>query len=86
MIAEIVYLLCAATALLCAVLLFRGYKRSKARLLFWSGACFVLLTLDNLFLFYDVVVVPDVNLMLWRSPMALIGVGLLLYGLIWEKA
>jgi cytochrome bd-type quinol oxidase subunit 2 len=86
MIAEIVYLLCAATALLCAVLLLRGYSRSKARLLFWSGLCFVLLVFDNLFLFYDVVIVPDVNLTMWRAPTALIGVGVLLYGLIWEKA
>lgn len=84
--AEIVYLLCAATALLCAVLLFRGYSRSKARLLLWSGLCFALLALDSLFLFFDLIVVPDLNLTLWRTPTALIGVSLLLYGLIWEKA
>lgn len=82
--AQVVYLLCAVTALLCCVLLLRGYRQSKARLLLWSGLCFALLTLDNVFLFYDLIVVPTSDLTLWRTPAALIGTGLLLYGLIWE--
>lgn len=82
--AQVVYLLCAVTALLCCVLLLRGYRQSKARLLLWSGLCFALLTLDNVFLFYDLIVVPTSDLTLWRTPTALIGTGLLLYGLIWE--
>jgi len=82
--AKIVYLLCSATALACSILLLRGFLSSKVRLLLWSGLCFAFLFLDNIFLFYDQIVVPDVNLALWRSPAALIGVSLLVYGLVWE--
>jgi len=80
----LVYLLCAATAALCALLLLRGYRRNRARLLLWSGACFVLLTFDNLLLFADRSMVPQINMAPWRSLTALVAVGVLLYGLIWE--
>jgi hypothetical protein len=82
---EVVYLLCAATCLLCAVLLFRGYARSKVRLLFWSGLCFLGLMLDNIVLYVDVVVVPDVDLIIWRKVPGLVATMLLLFGLIWES-
>jgi hypothetical protein len=66
------------------VLLLRGYAKSRARLLFWSGLCFAGLTLNNIFLVIDVRVVPDIDLSLWRTIPALIGVSLLVYGLVWE--
>jgi hypothetical protein len=69
----VVYLLCAATCLLCAILLFRGHARTGVRLLFWSGLCFVGLMLDNLMLYIDVIVV------------GLIAIMLLLFGLVWES-
>jgi hypothetical protein len=81
----VVYLLCAATSLLCAILLFRGYARTGVRLLFWSGLCFSCLMLDNLMLYIDVVVVPDVSLVVWRKIPGLIALLLLLFGLIWES-
>jgi hypothetical protein len=84
MFAIIVYILCAVTSALCAVLLLRGYAKSRARLLFWSGLCFVGLTLNNILLVIDVRVVPDIDLSLWRTIPALIGVSLLVYGLVWE--
>jgi hypothetical protein len=80
-----VYILCAATCLLCAIMLFRGYARSKVRLLFWSGLCFAGLMLDNLMLYVDVVVVPDVDLAVWRKLPGLAAIVLLLYGLVWES-
>jgi hypothetical protein len=81
-----VYLLCAATCLLCAVLLFRGYARTGVRLLFWSGLCFVGLMLDNLILYVDVVVLgPDVRLDIWRKIPGLVAIMLLLFGLVWES-
>ncbi|HEX6640181.1 MAG TPA: DUF5985 family protein, partial [Thermoanaerobaculia bacterium] len=61
MFAIIVYVLCAATSGLCAVLLLRGYRKSRARLLFWSGLCFTGLALNNLLLVIDVRVVPDLD-------------------------
>lgn len=82
--AVIVYVLCAATSALCAVLLLRGWQRSRARLLFWSGLCFVGLSLNNLMLIIDVHLVPSIDLSMWRTIPALIGVSLLVYGLVWE--
>jgi hypothetical protein len=84
MFANVVYVLCAATSTLCAALLYRGYRQSGARLLFWSAWCFVGLALNNIVLIVDVRVVPDVDLSSWRLVPALAGVALLLYGLIWE--
>ena len=80
-----VFLLCAATCLLCAVMLFRGYRRSRVRLLFWSGLCFAGLMIDNLMLYADVHLFPDVPLVIWRKVPGLIATVLLLFGLIWES-
>ena len=85
-----VYLLCAGTSLECAVLLFRGYRRSGAHFLVWSSLCFCCLTLNNLILFIDRVLLPDVTgflgveFVIWRSSVALVGLALLLYGLVWD--
>lgn len=82
--AEAVYILCALTSIACAVLLLRGYGRSRLRLLLWSGLCFVALAVSNLVLFADLVVFQGVDMSLWRSTLALVGVATLLYGLIWD--
>ena len=80
-----VYLVCAATALICSILLFRKFRQSKFRLLFWSGTCFGFLAIENIFLFLDVIIFPDMELFYIRSSLALIAVSVLLFGLIWEK-
>ena len=80
----IVYALCALTSIACAILLLRGYRRSRVRLLLWSGLCFAGLALNNLLLFIDVRVVPEADLSLVRSIPAVAGVVILIYGLIWE--
>jgi hypothetical protein len=85
MIAQIVYLLCGATALACAVMLLRGWRRSGARLLLWAGLCFVALTANNVLLYADMVVFPTVDLGMWRSTTAAAGVVLLVFGLVWEE-
>lgn len=84
MFAIVVYILCAATSGLCAALLLRGYAKSRARLLFWSGLCFVGFALNNILLIVDVHVVPAIDLSVWRTIPALIGISLLIYGLVWE--
>ena len=81
---RIIYSLCALTALLCATLLLRAYLRSRARLLLWSGLCFVGLTLNNVVLILDRLVFLEVDLSLWRNLTALIAVLLLVGGLILE--
>ena len=82
--APIIYLLCAVAAFLCALLLLRAYLRSKYRLLLWSGLCFAGLTLNNLILVIDKVVLQDADLSIWRTSVALLAMAVLLYGLIWE--
>lgn len=82
---ELVYLLCAATCLLCAVMLLRGYARSRVHLLFWAGICFIGLILDNLLLYVDIVVVPDVDLAVWRKLPGLVATAVLVFGLVWES-
>lgn len=84
MIASVVYVLCALTSLACAVLLFRGFRASGARLLLWSAVCFAGLTLNNMLLFVDFRVLPQTDLSLWRTLPALLGVAILVYGLVWE--
>jgi hypothetical protein len=82
MIAQIVYILCALTSFACMVLLLRGYRRTGMLLLFWSGIAFLAFAISNILLFVDMVVVPERDLMVWRSGANLVGVILLLYGLI----
>jgi hypothetical protein len=69
----------------CALLLFRGYLRRRLRLLMWSGICFICLTINNLALFVDLIVFPEIDLRLARLIPALTGMTLLLYGFIWDS-
>jgi hypothetical protein len=73
------------TCLSCTVLLFRGYARSGMRLLLWSALCFVFLTLNNLLLFFDLIVFAELDLRPWRLAAALVGLAFLLYGFIFES-
>ncbi len=84
MMAKAVFLLCALTSLVCAILLLRGYGRSRSRLLLWSGLCFVGLALNNGLLVVDRLVLPEIDLATWRQAPALVGIGLLLFGLVWD--
>ena len=78
-----VYLLCAITSVACAWLLLRAYRRNGVRLLLWSGLCFACLALNNVLLVVDSQVVQH-DLSVVRSLPTLLGIGLLLYGLVWE--
>jgi hypothetical protein len=82
----LVYLLSAATSLGCAILLLRGYRRSGVSLLLWSSLFFFWSTADNVFLYVDMVILPDVDLTVWRRIPSLIGAALLLFGLVWNKS
>jgi len=82
----IVYILGTLTSLLCAALLLRGYFQSRAKLLLWSGLCFVGLTMSNALLFIDLVLLPtSADLYLLRLSTAALAMLLLLYGLVWES-
>jgi hypothetical protein len=80
----VIYVLCALASLLCAVLLWRGYRQSRARLLRWSAICFIGLFLNNVLLVLDTHVIATVDLALYRMLPALIGAIALLYGLVWD--
>ena len=90
--AEVVYVLCALTSIICAWLLLRAYAANRHRVLLLSGWCFVGLALNNLLLFIDlalypetsILVAPGLDLAILRTLVALAGVGTLLVGLIWD--
>ncbi len=82
--AEAIYTLCALTSFTCLVLLWRSYRGTGSRLLFWSAMCFLLLTVNNVLLVLDKIVFLERDLTLWRLTAALAAVILLLFGLIWE--
>jgi hypothetical protein len=81
----IVYALCLATSAACAWLLGRTWRRTRARLLFWSALCFALLALNHLFVILDLLVLPNLDLRLPRVALALAAVTVLLYGFIWKR-
>ena len=81
----IVYVLCFATSSACAWLLGRNYMRTKARLLLWSSACFVLLAGNNFLLMVDLLVFPDVNLRIGRLLFSLMAITVLIFGFVWEE-
>ena len=82
--AEAVYLLCAAASAVCAALLVRAYFQNRRRILFWSAICFVGLMLNSIMVVVDLLLVPNVDLRLIRSLVALVALGSLLFGLIWD--
>lgn len=82
--ADTVYALCVLTSLACAILLWRGYLRSRARLLMWSSLCFAGFALNNALLIVDLRMLPAVDLEVWRTLPALVGIALLVYGLVWD--
>ena len=83
--AGIIYSLCALTAAACAWMLLRTYARSGYKLLLWGGLCFVGLTLNNVLLIVDKLVVPYMDLSTLRLAFALGAVLIFLYGLIWDS-
>jgi len=83
--APIVYFLCMLTSLACFGLLWRAWRDSRSRLLFWSALCFAGLSLNNFLLVIDKLVLPAVDLTLLRLAVALAAPLLLLFGLIWDE-
>ena len=83
--AQVVKILCALTRLACALLLARAYRASRLRLLFWSFVCFFALTLTNMLLFIDLIVLPGIDLQPLRSSITLLGIAALLSGLTMDE-
>lgn len=84
--AGVVYLLCAFTSLVCAWLLYRAYSHNKFRLLFWCCLGFTGFSINNILLFIDIIVLPQVDYIInFRTIPALIGMLVMIYGLIMEE-
>ena len=80
-------MLCAVTSILCALLLLRGYRARRARLLFWASLCFGFLALNNVILYVDLVVMPtQIDLFWYRNTAAVAGMLVLVFGLAWESS
>lgn len=85
MIPELVYALCAVTSAVCAGALWRMQLRTRLRLLFWCALGFAALTVNNILLFVDKILLPATDLTTVRLVTVVIGFGALCYGLIWES-
>ena len=83
--AEAVYVLCALAGVFCAGLLIRSYTRTRHRLSLWAALCFSGLAVNNVLLFVDLVVAPEIDLSVIRGGVALIALVLLVYGLVTEE-
>lgn len=83
--AALVYCLGTLVTLLCALLLLRSYARTRTRLLLWSGLCFSGLTVSNLLLIIDMLVLTELDLYLWRLATAAVAMLVLLYGLVFAS-
>lgn len=84
--AEIVYVLCFILSVLCSILLFRKYRKSRINLLLYTGIAFTLIAINNSILFLDLVIFPESDFggALLRVLSGAIGSSILLFGLIWE--
>ena len=82
--AEAVYALCAITSIACAAMLIMAYRSSHSRLLLWSSLCFVALAVNNVLLIVDLLLVPTIDLSMLRTGIAVGGLSILVFGLIWD--
>jgi hypothetical protein len=82
--ATAVYVLSAVISLACTLLLVRSFAATRSSLLLWAAICFLGLSLNNVMLFVDKVIVTDVDLSTWRGIPALGGLLALMFGLLWE--
>ena len=80
----LVYLLCFLTGTACALLLFRNYRRTGARLLLWSALCFLLLAANSFLVILDLLVIRSIDFRLLRHLLSMGAVGVLLFGFIWD--
>lgn len=83
---EFIYALCTLTSLVCVFLLYRGYQRSHSPLLFWAAVCFAGLTLNNILLIVEITALHVGDLSTLRLAIATLGMGSLIFGLVWEMA
>jgi hypothetical protein len=80
----LVYILCFATCTACATLVTRAWVRTRTQLLMWTAVSLVFLALNNLLVIADLLLLPDLDLSIWRHFAALAAGATLVVGFIWE--
>jgi hypothetical protein len=86
MMPQTAYAIGVLTSIVCVFLLTRSYLVQRTPLLLWCTLCFAGLAVNNVLLFTDLFIVPELSLELWRNLTALVSLCLMLMGLIWEEA
>lgn len=81
----LLYAVAILTSLLCTILLWRGWRQRGFRLLLWSAVCFAGLTVNNLILFVDLVLLPDLDLRPLRLAASLVGILAMLWAFLAEE-
>lgn len=79
----LIYFMCALTAFACFALLWRSWRANRVALLFWSAMCFAGLTMSNVLLVVDKLVVLDHDFTTERLAITLVALALLVFGLVW---
>ena len=79
-----VYLFCFLACAVCSGLLVRSWLKTRTSLLLWTAASFVMLAVNNLLLFADTTLLPDIDLTIFRQVTAMAAISILVFGLIWE--
>lgn len=82
--AAIVYLLCTLSSILCTYLVFRTYRASGARFLLSCTIGFSGLAVANAILFIDLLLVPGVDMLVYRQLTTFISLLALVWGFVWE--
>ncbi len=82
--AETIYTLCALLSSVCAFLLLRQRRGAAGYLILWSGIGFLGLALSNILLVADLVLLPTVDLAVWRTGTAVVAMLALLFGFVWQ--
>lgn len=80
----LVYTLCLLTSALCAILLFRAWRKVNSRLLLWTSISFGFFALNNLALVADLIIFPQIPLWPLRAATQILALGILLFGFVWE--
>lgn len=82
--AAAVYLMCALSSAVCALLLLRTYRASRARFLLFSTVSFTGLACANALLLIDLVLLPGADLFVYRQLVTLVSVLALVWGFVWD--
>ena len=62
----------------------RAYFKNRTRLLLWSSLCFVGIAVNNILLSVDFALGPSYDLSTVRAVAGMLGMGVMMYGLIWD--